>query len=660
MKRRGRPPYPDILTPRQQEVLALLRDGLTNPQIAERLGISLDGAKFLVGEVISRLGVADRAEAARWQPAVAAPAPASKLAWAMAPIAILRKITPSWLPPAVSGAIIVGALAGIGVLAWAVVSMGGSGRQETGVVPSTIGAANPNEIIFTTRAPGEIPGTRNKWVVNVYDVSAQKLMHTFEIGDGTDEQPVEVVAAGHKLVANLSTRIVRYDIDGTNATELRRARDSGRFIGIGASPDGGLIAFTEQTQANWPTLAPSTQSTPAAYRAAIASVTSIGVIETATGAQVMSVPQSDRQFDQFVGQAAEIIWRRDGKRFVVSGYTYSEAPGGIATVMLDGRVIPYEGSGYRSLLSPDAQYVEVGSVTYVCGLGGTYVRHTIQVQRVGDSSVARELSDATLNLTPVEWSPDGSQLLYSTAVLVPGSPDPNCVVEDPASVKWFLLDLSDTSAEPTPVSGPDDARTRWYGSRAIQYRCHGEVVLQPHCSSASGGEAPADAFVGGVQVGSGIDWRIVQLIPASSTLMPVPTLAATDATTVAGSTYPWPYRFILTGPLVAAPGEDVTYSIDYIRAQQDAHGEPGLVFAWNPNSADFLSADSAGQSAITDPPIPGQAYLLGNDINSGRMTVHLRIRTGSAGAMMVNIYVRGTGIQLPPGSVDSLVTQVIP
>jgi len=56
MKRRGRPPYPDILTPRQQEVLALLREGLTNPQIAERLGISLDGAKFLVGEVIGRAG----------------------------------------------------------------------------------------------------------------------------------------------------------------------------------------------------------------------------------------------------------------------------------------------------------------------------------------------------------------------------------------------------------------------------------------------------------------------------------------------------------------------------------------------------------------------------------------------------------------------------
>ena len=41
-----RPAHPDTLTPREQEVLALLREGLTNPQIAERLSITLDGAKY--------------------------------------------------------------------------------------------------------------------------------------------------------------------------------------------------------------------------------------------------------------------------------------------------------------------------------------------------------------------------------------------------------------------------------------------------------------------------------------------------------------------------------------------------------------------------------------------------------------------------------------
>ncbi|MCH8814733.1 MAG: helix-turn-helix transcriptional regulator [Chloroflexi bacterium] len=40
MGKRGRPKHPDILTPREWEVLELLRDGLTNEQIGERLGVS--------------------------------------------------------------------------------------------------------------------------------------------------------------------------------------------------------------------------------------------------------------------------------------------------------------------------------------------------------------------------------------------------------------------------------------------------------------------------------------------------------------------------------------------------------------------------------------------------------------------------------------------
>jgi len=63
MARRGRPPYPDVLTPREWEVLDLLRTGLSNPEIAERLGISRDGVKYHVSEILSKLGVSSREEA---------------------------------------------------------------------------------------------------------------------------------------------------------------------------------------------------------------------------------------------------------------------------------------------------------------------------------------------------------------------------------------------------------------------------------------------------------------------------------------------------------------------------------------------------------------------------------------------------------------------
>src|SRR5947208_15641587 len=64
MSSRGRPRHPDILTPREWEVLELLRAGASNAQIAEGLDITERTAKFHVSEILSKLGVATREEAA--------------------------------------------------------------------------------------------------------------------------------------------------------------------------------------------------------------------------------------------------------------------------------------------------------------------------------------------------------------------------------------------------------------------------------------------------------------------------------------------------------------------------------------------------------------------------------------------------------------------
>jgi DNA-binding CsgD family transcriptional regulator len=70
---RGRPPYPDVLTPRQWEVLELVREGRSNGEIGRELGISTDGAKFHVSEILTKLGVSTRREAAEWEGTPAEP-----------------------------------------------------------------------------------------------------------------------------------------------------------------------------------------------------------------------------------------------------------------------------------------------------------------------------------------------------------------------------------------------------------------------------------------------------------------------------------------------------------------------------------------------------------------------------------------------------------
>ena len=63
---RGRPPYPDLLTPAEWRVVEAVRHGMSNPQIASRQGVSTDAVKYHVANALQKLGFSGRADLRQW------------------------------------------------------------------------------------------------------------------------------------------------------------------------------------------------------------------------------------------------------------------------------------------------------------------------------------------------------------------------------------------------------------------------------------------------------------------------------------------------------------------------------------------------------------------------------------------------------------------
>jgi DNA-binding CsgD family transcriptional regulator/catechol 2,3-dioxygenase-like lactoylglutathione lyase family enzyme len=65
-RRRGRPPHDDVLTPTEWRTVHAVQHGMTNREIAERRGISVDAVKYHVANALAKLGLEDRRALRRW------------------------------------------------------------------------------------------------------------------------------------------------------------------------------------------------------------------------------------------------------------------------------------------------------------------------------------------------------------------------------------------------------------------------------------------------------------------------------------------------------------------------------------------------------------------------------------------------------------------
>lgn len=67
MKRpRGRPPHADLLTPSEWRTVHFVQHGMSNADIAQRRGISVDAVKYHVSNALTKLGLKNRRELRAW------------------------------------------------------------------------------------------------------------------------------------------------------------------------------------------------------------------------------------------------------------------------------------------------------------------------------------------------------------------------------------------------------------------------------------------------------------------------------------------------------------------------------------------------------------------------------------------------------------------
>lgn len=153
----------DTLTPRQREVLELIARGRTNGEIAEQLGITLDGAKFHVREILAKLEVESREEAASWWRKDQSP-------WSRLGSALHSLISGLPLKPfaAVAGA--AGTVAVAGYIAFAM----SNGTEKARALPR----CDPDALSWSTDSsrsvddPGKMTYTASAWTWNDCELSA--------------------------------------------------------------------------------------------------------------------------------------------------------------------------------------------------------------------------------------------------------------------------------------------------------------------------------------------------------------------------------------------------------------------------------------------------------------------------------------------------------
>lgn len=467
------------LTRRQREVLGLIAQGMSNPEIAERLGISRDGVKWHVSEILSRLGVDTREEARdEWRRSRGLPARLRRLAGAAA----FRWIV---------GGVSVGAVAGV-ILGVAIFTRGLSVSTNPAIsTDESTASADPGDsvVVYTAGASSELlpTGSVTTWKVVTFDVKSHRQTSLFTFG-GENEWPLRAMLDGDEIITVTTGAIRRSRLDGSEMRVLASAPNGSSFGDAALSPDGSTLAVTLDGGDS-------------------GEQDSVLFLRPDSGTTVERIERGTHgfDFDYPPESPSQITWIADGTGVIVTmavgkeGYTRPF-------------VIPIDGEAYRVTVSgsnwpaPDGRGIAMDTSDGTCGISGG--SHSIVVQSLDGAHVLNRVEHPDRWLFAVGWAPDSRYFLYQSV------PAPECP-DFPIRGEVWALPVDGGDPEAAGSNGVID--TMRFGIPDLVLSCGGDPRLDIHgsysrdCFGSSQGPS-AQLMIDGAAAGEALASEPVQIV----------------------------------------------------------------------------------------------------------------------------------------------------
>jgi DNA-binding CsgD family transcriptional regulator len=390
----GRTAKPQGIEPvwsdRQIQVLELLSAGRTNPEIATALGISLDGAKWHVREVLTKLGVESREEAASyWQTR-------SRFGGAHGNAKFARSL--GW----VSG---IAAAGVVGVLSLAVAA--GAFRDDEPPPPE-----QPEQgLVFAINNDG------TDYILTVSSRDGDELARAPRPLAGMQTLGPHIILQKPESIATMLP-------DGSGLREIYSVTPGRTMVATYPSPDGQRLALLERIETG--------------------GGDALVLLEATSGQETARYEIDDPRFEGFLGGFTGVRWHEHDTGFTVSSGGVQvegdhEFRQSVAHIGPDGavRVSTFDAS---AAISPDGERALAGTPA-TPGCMGFVSSHALELLDLRTGAVLNRVTDPERGLDVLGWAAGDAGALFMS------KPDASCGPGGDGTTFWMLPESGDAVSQ---------------------------------------------------------------------------------------------------------------------------------------------------------------------------------------------------------------------